>query len=114
MSLQKLMNLMHQWNEWNSAFLPYASCSSIVLRDQIPAHKVLNSEYFILCIFTTYSSENSKSKFYTVVFWAVPQCSLEEGYKQFTDSMLLQNTGINLQDYMVLQPRDPQSEQSPL
>lgn len=58
MSLQKLMNLMYQWNEWNSAFLPSASCSSYVLWDQFPAHKVLTSEYFILCVFTTCSSEN--------------------------------------------------------
>jgi hypothetical protein len=59
MSFQKLTDLMHQWNEWNSAFLQSASHSSFVLRDQFPAHKVLISEYSILCIFTTSSSEKS-------------------------------------------------------
>lgn len=74
MSLQKLMNLMHQWNERNSAFLPSASCSSYVLRDQFPAHKVLTSEYFILCISTTSSSEKSKKG--KILYCGYPGCDI--------------------------------------
>jgi hypothetical protein len=115
MSFQRLM--IQCTNGMNGTVLSYSLLVALHMSWEISFQ---HTRFLLLsisyCVFSQLLAQKMQttSKTYNVVFWVETSCSFIEQYNQFKGSKLLQNTGINLQDYTVLEPRKPQSEQSSL